>query len=207
VAARRPGAVDIEGLLQALSRPLRRRILEDYRADSCIPSTRIAVDLLAELGLKARPLRVTLHAFTLALAERITQEGHLPTSKEELIRWCDETQGWSIGVGFSNTDPMAMHLVALVEEAWVWDLSADQASRPQRGIWFPMPLVFPATAEFMRGQSVRLTSETAVAYYTRHPGKDSPWSQTNSWRRDGADADLRQAIVQEMLEAIGRWVR
>lgn len=68
-----PSEIDeIIGTLVAVARPL---ILEAYLPDSCLQSTRIAVDALAYFGVSAAPLPVEARAFNRAWWEEMLADG------------------------------------------------------------------------------------------------------------------------------------
>jgi len=200
---RRPIPEAVEPLLRVLGPELRRVILTEYKADSCIASTRIGIDLLAELGVPARPLRVEVMAYTVGYARRIEAEGRMPRNQAERIAWTDETNGWALGIGVEAGTPGGIHLVALVDDHLLWDLSIDQASRPERNMPIEGPIVLDTDDAFRKGRRLlRVTDDKTILVYRVSKLKGMPWSQSNNWRKDGRDAQVRQAIVQEALRAI-----
>lgn len=141
----RPPLTVLLSWLVSRGRPL---ILEHFSADSCLASTRIAVEVLEAFGYRARPLPGSLRVFNpaatqvLRAGETLSNEHHEAGARMVEVPgergvWVDE-QG---GSGYGS------HLVCLVAvpagqtvatmpgaEAVVLDLSLDQAARPKKDI-------------------------------------------------------------------------
>jgi hypothetical protein len=147
--------------LTAIGPPVRRAMLEMYNRDSCIGATRIAISLLERQGIDAYALSVTCAVFNKAFIERVEGAGRWPESVTEREQWHAESGAHSIGVGHGGDmgpDKWPGHLVAIVQRRCLWDLSIDQAERPQYDMLFPTPLVVPMWAApggpepFLRGR-------------------------------------------------------
>lgn len=135
-------------VIEYLTTEGRRKILEVYRPDSCIASTRIGMDVLRAHGAKPYPVAVKLDIFNHA-ARQAMEEGW--TEAETLaagakIIGVDGTGKLAQGTGWDG------HLVlGLVDAAGleiVVDLSLDQFARPAAGIHveataFPVPEGWP----------------------------------------------------------------
>lgn len=143
-----------ERILHLLLQHARPLICEEFRADSCIASTRIGLDVLDYFGILAEPLAVCVTIFNPVMVERRNLGDQLPQNKTEMEEWVKKYGAWAVGVGYGGDQgPMKWpgHLVMLVEKTLMLDLSIDQANRPQHNIELhPFgTMVFP---EFLSGQ-------------------------------------------------------
>lgn len=137
-----------------------------YERGSCILHTRLAVDVLRELGIRARPMAARVIVGNASWARLGRQLGRLPTSAE----WGDET--WCVGIGFGE-DPRRDrpgydgHVFAVVDERWALDLTLDQTSRPAHGMRLA-PHFWEASPEFLAGDepmALRAPDESIAIYY------------------------------------------
>lgn len=114
----------MEGLVK-VARPL---LLQYYPEDSCVLSTRVAIEVLKRHGISARPLPVRVKAFN-ALANSLL----LAERWEEMKTNSD---AWSRAIGYDNREigKFNGHLVAYVEEQYLVDLSISQISRPEKNL-------------------------------------------------------------------------
>jgi hypothetical protein len=138
------------------ARPL---ILERWQPRSCIASTRIALDFLRELGIRAYPMAVRVVIANEPMARRLLA-GQVGRDQQECLRWLAEDGSYDLSLGFApkHYDPArewAGHLVCVVDgpqAAVALDLSLDQASRPQHGIHL-CPHVFIASRDWLAGST------------------------------------------------------
>jgi hypothetical protein len=128
----------VQFVIEGLVRHARSEILREFSPDSCIVSTAVAIDVLAMFGFLAQPLPVQIALFNEPYAKRILA-GQSPLEKD-LVRWGQEDGSYSVGLGYGHGDPTpgkwAGHLVALVENQYLVDLSIDQASRTRHKMNF-----------------------------------------------------------------------
>lgn len=203
--------MSLASLLELIGPPLRRTILKFYGADSCIASTRVAIDVLEGLGLNARPLMVETEVFNAAMI-RLIEADAIPDDPAERIRKFDETGAWGLALG--KPDPrrtdvpkelMGIHVVAIVQERLLWDLSIDQASRPQRNMSLEGPLVFATTPAFLAGREPLVVAESKGMGMIRIKPKpaDTRYTVSPNWQPDGHDAPKRREIVGAALA----WLR
>lgn len=132
-----------ETILDALTKIARPVIRTEFNADSCIASTRIALDVLAYFGVKAeaKPVMVVvLNAKAAKLAETMTLDEITKIAQGYSM---EDTEGpWTMMIGSGrstrkdrNRKPWSGHLVATIpDESIIIDLSIDQAARPQKGL-------------------------------------------------------------------------
>jgi hypothetical protein len=138
------------------ARPL---ILERWHPSSCIASTRVALDFLRELGIRAYPMAVRVVIANKPMARR-WQAGQFGRDQQEGLRWLAEDGSYSSGLGYApeHYDPArewAGHLVCVVDRpqcAVVLDISLDQASRPQHGVHL-RPHVFITSRDWLAGET------------------------------------------------------
>jgi hypothetical protein len=114
-------------LLCKLGRPV---ILEHFRHDSCVASTKVAIKVLSHFKMNARPLVVHLDIFNAVFEQKMREKGGWPETKEETQGWLDQG-AWSIRIDATSE---LGHVVAIVMDEWLLDLSLDQTSRPYKGI-------------------------------------------------------------------------
>ena len=93
-----------EAVLRALLACARPIVRQQWRADSCIASTAIAIDVLDYFGLAAKPLACRTAVWNRQLVERVEAEGRTP-DPEELHQWCRECGAWSVGIGYGEAIP------------------------------------------------------------------------------------------------------
>jgi len=162
--------------------------LHFFKMDSCIGSTRVAQALMEKIHKESYPLSVQLSIFNKPMVIRAQHEGGLPDSREVTRRWNAESGAWSVGVGFpvpnSGADRWPGHLVLIVERRWLWDLSIDQANRPQWGINFTTPPVLAVTEGFLRGRErVAEMWQDCLLIYDAKPN-DKSFRESNNWDMD-----------------------
>lgn len=145
--SQKPGTYARMAVLEALVAVARPIILHYFRPDSCIGSTRLAIQALGAFDIPARPLKVRASAFNAAYLARLGQLGHFPRDAAELDTWCREYNAWSVCVGHADASGRGWngHLVALVEQAdgagYLIDLSLDQMNRATYNITLAPQLV------------------------------------------------------------------
>jgi hypothetical protein len=107
-----------EKKIAALAYAVARTFPECFTPNCCLNGTRVVVDALRELELKARPISVDVRGF----APHARYSFALDTVPKPDD---DEHDVW------------AGHLVALVEGQWLFDSSAIQFDRPQHSLLVP----------------------------------------------------------------------
>ena len=179
------------GMLCKFARP---RILLNFRPDSCIASTRIGVDVLRYFRVKTEPIVVKVHVFNKQFMARL-DAGQFPSSKEDMDRWYGEDGSHSVGL-VSEPPTNIGHVVALVENACILDLSLDQASRPQRGIHL-QPSGFAVTEGFLSGGEMRFRIGESTVFYERVLNNRN-FLNAPDW----TDLNRTKFIVSELIDKI-----
>jgi len=146
-------------ILEGLMNHGRPEILKEFRPDSCIVSTAIGIDVLTHFGILAEPLPVKLSIFNAPYVKRIDSGSDWP-NRETLIRWGQEDNSYSVGIGYGEQqlNKWAGHLVLLVENKWLVDLSIDQANRPQYNMIFE-PMAIEIDNDFLSGKMPRILKD------------------------------------------------
>lgn len=169
-------------VMEALLAVAREEILKDFRRDSCIASTRVAVEVLRHFGVRAYPLAVTAMVFNASFAAHLGSD-LIPREAAETRRWTEEDGSWSVGIGFGRGGPgsWTRHLVAIAEGRWLVDLSLDHADRPEHGIML-WPLAHPVTEDFLRGLApLTLEVGSVLVQYDADPCERS-FERARDWR-------------------------
>lgn len=180
-------------IISAFASVARPIIRTEYDVDSCIPSTRIAIDVFHHFDLRARPLVARMRAFNAAMGRCMAEGG--PEDEATFERW-DRVHGArtsSVGYAEGRTVPpgyWAGHLVAFVADRVLVDPSADQASRPYDSISVPGVLVAPVDARFVagiRGLILRTSDGCGILYEcspSERSYRSAPfWKSTPTSRR------------------------
>lgn len=130
-------------VVEALVEVARPIILEMFNKDSCIASTRIAIDVLHYFGIVAVPMALSATIYNERAAQSLQQgEALAPVVNfQSALRANEQIGAWSvmIGTGISKQDSdnptWAGHLVAVIPQSLLLiDLAIDQASRPSKGV-------------------------------------------------------------------------
>lgn len=152
-------------------------ILERFKPSSCIASTRIGIDVLRGFGLRSYPIATRVVAYNAAAAR-------LVTARVPVDEWPDEA--WSVGIqgsGVSKAGEWDGHLVIGLRDSdgreGVLDLSADQMSRPTRGLEITPILFHPPTWPF----GATLANGVVIAYGKI---KSRSFKSSPDWSKDRA---------------------
>lgn len=180
---------------EVLARVARPHLRAVFAADSCVASTRIGLDVLAALGVAARPLPVRMA--TANAAHLRTAAGAAPDGGE-----------WVVDVG---ARPPGHVVIGVPAAGLLVDLAADQADRPGRGIHIPGPLVVPAAADFFTTPGaqagVGLPGGGAVAYRrerARHYTSSPNWTRRVGAGGEGGRlyADTTASILADVRDRL-----
>jgi hypothetical protein len=168
-------------------------ILEKWRADSCVASTAIAIDVLRMVGIRARAMVCKADIFNSAFVAQITRHGRMPVSPAERDAWHTETGAYAIGLGYAppGKTPGA-HMVAVTERMVLIDLAVDQASRPEHGLLLK-PAMGLVSRDWMIGaERVDYLLDNTGPLVIYHA---EPWRHEYVTWPDCIDANQRQSTV------------
>jgi len=192
--------VDYKKILHQLLLYGRPEILKEYRADSCIASTAIGLDVLTYFGVLAEPIPVKLSIFNAPYVKRIETGSKFPNRKM-LIQWGKEDGSYSVGIGYGSHEynKWAGHLVLLVENKWLADLSIDQANRPLYNMVFD-PYAAEVDADFLDGKKPRIIKDANGCVIRIELIKDRGFLTAPDWSFGNRRKHLVEKIIQKIKE-------
>lgn len=120
------------GLCEYLAVEGRKLILARFRPDSCVASTRVAFEVVKRLGGRAYAQAVHLQVVNRPVIEAMA-EGRTPEDalrRGGVILRAEGSDRITVGEG----SQWHGHLVLVVDDSVLLDMSADQFHRPERGI-------------------------------------------------------------------------
>jgi hypothetical protein len=120
-----------------------------YKTDCCIASSKIAIEILSKFHFKVRPLTVQITVLNPIIGSILQEEGKLPDDEEVARRG-----GWIMIVGSrqeSQPKKWPGHLIPIVEEKAIIDVSLVQANRPHKKINLHPLLIQIAEPGFLKG--------------------------------------------------------
>lgn len=187
----------------AVARPI---IRSEYDVDSCIASTRIAIDVFHHFGLQARPMVARMRVFNPAMGRCFGETGPYDATAFER---CDREHGArtaSIEYAVGREIPAgcwAGHLVALVERQLLVDASADQASCPHNSIYLPGVLIAPVTPKFRAGlaQLIISSGDGCGILYDPYPSERS-YRSAPYWKSSPTSQLVTNAIIAAMRSSL-----
>ena len=188
--------IKTETVLQGLLKHARSEILKEFRADSCIASTAVALDVLTKYGVFAEPFPIRSLIFNKPYASRMVDSFGWPNA-EEVQRWAQEDGSYSIGVGVGTSLPnkWAGHLTALVERRFLLDLSIDQASRPQYNIVLN-PFSIEVDEKFLSGEpKVFALNECVIRLDVLRGEENNEYTSSPDWIFAGRRSKIVDRII------------
>lgn len=190
---------------EALLTVLAERTCLELASDSCILGTKIAITVLRSKGLRAVPMPVGVVVINRVFADRLAASRTLDGAGESADEW-GAAGAWMIHVGHREdigpvTGGWDGHLVALVENRYLLDVSAGQFSRPTKNI-AATPFWMPVERPFLRGERglVVRGKQGEIFRYTPEPENES-FLTAPSWtgyriRVAGERVEARRTIPQ-----------
>ena len=172
-------------------------LARNFRVDRCVNATRVTIDALADVGLRAAPLSVHARAYNAPYWEFIVTHNRLPIAEE--LPTLVGAGAWAVGIDTETPPPAsswAGHLLAVVERCWIVDASAVQFSRPGKALFVPDVFVGPVVrrwakephAAIFEGPSgVRLT-------YSARPD-DTSYRTLPGFQRHESNREVAAALV------------
>jgi len=171
-------------------------LVRKYKEDCCIAATRILIEVLKKLHFRnIKPLVVEANIFN----EVYCTKGRPPESEEEAKAWLEEG-AWQVVVGDRQTiipNKWPGHLVVILEDKYMIDLSMFQASRPQKKInMAPICTVVPEN--FVKGgDKCGLMFNNCMITYSPFL-KDQSYQKAKDWWDKTRSADVVSDILDEV---------
>jgi hypothetical protein len=198
----------IDQLTDFLLDAARPEILKVARADSCILSTRVAVGVCRRLHVSARALPVKVVVFNPAMCERLEawSRAHdgLAAPDAVLRQIAHEEGSWCCAIGFGpppgHEPGYDGHLVALVNEDRIIDLSIDQLNRDAHGIRL-RPLVVHLEAPTLEKPIAFKTPSGCVVTYRAH--ENDEYLRSRNWHDHRDSRPLVDALVRGFKDRTG----
>lgn len=163
-----------------------------------ITATRVVFDVLAKSNFKVRPLAVQARVYN----PLYTQKMRPPESDEEANQWLEEGC-WSIVYGGSEkkvANKWPGHLVAVVNDACIIDLSIVQAYRPDKNL-IVNPVFAEINDEFLSGEIQRGVNNNGCLIVYKAIPEDDTYTKNKSWIDKKAIEILEKDVVQLMRES------
>lgn len=200
-------------IVKALAKVARPLILTHFSKDSCIASTRIGIDALAYFDVKSVPIPLLAMFANAEAAAMIAQGATLEEVREATLQRTVEEAGgpWTLGVGAGEGSGWSGHLViGLPQILTIVDLSADQASRPHKGISINKPLMLPIPdiGWWRGGEDAMATfqdEESQMVMILDRNGTKDPqgYLQSPNWRRvTGGSSRPFKTITGQIIRAM-----
>ena len=192
---------DIEGILDqlvALWPLMADNYLRTKNKTTCVLACRVATDVLRPMGLRAKPVTVGVRAMNDAYARAIEEDR--PPSAEE--------GAWTVDIGIgppAEGDGLDAHVVLLVQDRYLLDLTIDQADRPQKGIHtapYWLELTGDMKADFM-GRGLHLEREGTHLVYVRSPKLHGRVMRSPDWTlRNKSQGSVAVATIRDTTDRI-----
>lgn len=197
---------EVEALVEFLVDVGRPRILEDYLPSSCIVSTRVSIEFLRYFGVRAAPRAVLAEAMNPAAVEFVLAHGweavHSDSGKS-----CAAAGGWMVVTDNESGPPGTVdesngwrgHLVAMIEDDYLLDLSADQMARPLKNLLVPGPIFGPVSRW---PEAYALEGGAVVRYDDLGAARKSPWVESRDWRVEGRWRPIVSDLIADALDLV-----
>lgn len=171
----------VEALRESLT-----AVLASAPPDWCIASTRVAIEAFRHFGVQATAVKASLMVFNPPMARWIQEHRRLPAGQEEIdALFSANPSFWSVGLGFpANPQPERKwpgHLVAMVDQKYLFDTSLDQAARGDKQIDLPRVLVSSLSPSFLKGGVISVEKADSLLFYRSNP-KDVSFQSAPAWR-------------------------
>jgi hypothetical protein len=188
--------IDEVKIIEALLEFGRHEILREFRTDSCIVSTRIAIDVLQHFKIKAEAISVSAMVCNPVHVAKVKEIGRQPLTEEEAQEWANNG-AWDVLIG-PPKEPGIGHVVALTDTRILIDLSIDQANRPHKNIQVG-PLATYVKDDFIDGKNIHLENTPnggVIIYRRRYP--ETEFRKAVDWH----DLRRREKCVKRVIRAI-----
>jgi hypothetical protein len=166
----------------------REEILKWFKVDSCIASTKVAIKVLSHFRIGARPQACMFEVMNPKFVELFIEKGY-PKSKEEGEAWL-AAGAYSVAIDDSGLS----HVVAIVLDSVLIDLSIDQACRPHKQIALESAAgLLPA--DFMQEGVCYAHNGCRITYL---PIANEKFRKSNDWRQGWRTDDAAKAIIRKI---------
>jgi hypothetical protein len=167
----------------------RPEILKWFKVDSCVASTKVVIKVLNHFKIGARPQACLFEVMNPKFVELFDAKSGYPQSREESQAWL--AQG-AYSVAIDNTG--LSHIVAIVLDSMLIDLSLDQAHRPHKGI------ILKATggllpADFMSQGVCYADNGCRITYC---PIQNEAFRKSNDWRQGYRTGPVSKDIIRKI---------
>ncbi len=166
--------------------------------DNCIAVTKLAVMTLRAFAIDAKPGAAKVIIFN-AEAVAILEAG----GDVEMVK-AGRGGAHSIGIGYgiAGAGRYLGHLVAIVENEVLLDLSLDQASRTNKGIAL-VPTILRLKGQALDSTPLSWTTREGVQLiYSFH--NDKTYTSAPDWRRDSIYKPMVGVMVRRIEAALNR---
>jgi len=177
----------------------RTEILKDFRKDSCIASTRVAIDVLNHFHISAKPIATALTVFNPTYARNIHNAGYIPTSPDEIKEWFEQGAR-SVEI---NSQDLA-HVVAIIKNAYLLDLSLDQANRPHKKIHVS-PHCSPIPKAFVCGETAEYSVGGCIICYHALP-ENKNFIHSRDWLYSDRTRRAIHSIISQIQKRLDKIV-
>lgn len=150
--------------LEVVTTTVRELVLEDFIVTSCIPTTRILIDVLDYFGISGKPIPVEVLIFNKEARTILDEKGITAVAEAVQAREPEDVGGpWTIGLGVTVQERQegGHVVVGIPSQQVIIDGSLDQAARPLKDIHLKAsPIPMPEPDFFTKvGTVVALTAQ------------------------------------------------
>lgn len=183
-------------ILETIAKIAPNAILRKYKETCCIAGARIIIEVLKKLHFKnIKPFTVEANIFN----EVYVKKGRTPQSDEEAQQWL--TEGcWQIVLGDREEKIEGRwpgHLVVLINDQYLLDVTIFQATRPHKGIHLT-PVLTTVPEDFIKGEDkCGLMYNNCMIIYTSYPTDDSYKTARDWW-----DVARSKEVVSDILSEV-----
>lgn len=187
--------------LRRFSGITREACVEGFDKDSCIAATRVGLDVLGHFGVAAAPLTVEAEVFNAIQIQLLRERGGPPKDWKEAGEWMRQG-AWAHGIGTRESrgrEGWPGHLVMIVGERQLVDLSIGQANKPEKGIVLGEPIVCEVTRPFMQERERLVLTKDGILLTYLARSRDLSYRQRPEWR---SDQPLTRLVVERTIKRV-----
>jgi hypothetical protein len=197
----------LEVVTQVVLNDTRCEIRKRFKANSCVATTRVVVNVFQHFGFEAVPLHVEATVWNPAWVDAIRhgEEPPYQLGQDELHRWMDERGAWSVSTEGASKDEPVRHLVAYVPALpGLIDASINQCNRPERNIDLPDSVGFIITPEELSvGGMWQVDVNDCWIEYSRVLDNREAWRSSSDWVGNTGTAAVQSELIRLVERAIG----